>query len=168
MSKDNEDEAAAAKKKTRSTGDMLRSQGNEKEKKNENGDDEIKRLIEERRNITKGDKQQLKEMSTSILGARSSRIGGDMERPGRCRTEGWLMPGLGYCSCRWNRQREIPVGTWPISWATCQTRLWKQSMARNFERRALVHLSRLAEARWAAAVSAYIRDEASLQEALRR
>ena len=51
---------AAAKEKTKSTGDKLRSHNNRNEKA-EDGKDAIKRLIEERRNITKGDKQQQKE-----------------------------------------------------------------------------------------------------------
>ena len=47
-----EEGAAAVKKKSKSTEDMLRPQDNENEKTHK-GDDEIKRLIEERRSIKK-------------------------------------------------------------------------------------------------------------------
>ena len=56
LSKEDEDKAAAAKKESNSTRDSLRSQDNENEKP-EKRDDEIRRLIEEKRCITKGDKQ---------------------------------------------------------------------------------------------------------------
>ena len=45
---------------------MSRSQENKNEKTNE-GDDEIERLVEERRNIVKGDHYQLKELSNKFL-----------------------------------------------------------------------------------------------------
>ena len=57
--------AAAAKKNSECIRDTLRPQDNESEKA-ERGDDEIKRLSEERRGIAKGDKQQLKEVSKRI------------------------------------------------------------------------------------------------------
>ena len=44
---------------------MSRSQENKNEKTRE-GDDEIRRLVEERRNTAKGDKHQLKELSKRI------------------------------------------------------------------------------------------------------
>ena len=48
--------AAATKEKAKNTGDMPRSQNNKNDKISE-GDDEIRRLIEERRNTAKGDRQ---------------------------------------------------------------------------------------------------------------
>ena len=55
--------AAEAKEKAKKTGD--RSQNNENEKIKD-GDDEIRSLIEERRSIAKGDRQQLREVSKTI------------------------------------------------------------------------------------------------------
>ena len=56
---------AAAKEKEKKTGDMSRSQNSKKEWINE-GDDEIGRLIEERRNTAKGNRHQLRELSNRI------------------------------------------------------------------------------------------------------
>ena len=49
---------------------MSRSQENQNEKTNE-GDEEIRRLIEERRNIVKGDKHQLKDLREKIKNSAS-------------------------------------------------------------------------------------------------
>ena len=57
--------AAAAKEKAKKKGDMPRLQ-NSKHEKIKEGDDEIRRLIEERRRITKGDRHQLREVSKRI------------------------------------------------------------------------------------------------------
>ena len=65
LSKENEDKAAAATKESNSTRDTLRSQDNDNEKPEER-DDEFRGLIEEKRCITKGDKQWLKEVSKRI------------------------------------------------------------------------------------------------------
>ena len=56
---------AAAKEKAKITGDVPRSQNNKNEKIKE-GDHEIRRLIEERRSITKEDRHQLREVNKSI------------------------------------------------------------------------------------------------------
>ena len=56
---------AAATKTTKNEGDMLRSQNNKKDQVEEE-DDEIKALIEERRNIRKEDKEQVKNVSKKI------------------------------------------------------------------------------------------------------
>ena len=58
-------EAASATKKTKNEGDMLRSQNNKKDQVEED-DDEMKALIEERRNIRKEDKEQMKHVSKKI------------------------------------------------------------------------------------------------------
>ena len=57
--------AAAAKEKIKNTGDALKSQSSTSEKI-EDGDDDIRTLIEERRNIKKVNKQQLKKASKKI------------------------------------------------------------------------------------------------------
>ena len=57
--------AAASKEKAKRTASMSRSQENQNEKTNER-DEAIRRLIEERRNIVKGDKHQLKDLSKKI------------------------------------------------------------------------------------------------------
>ena len=57
--------AAASKEKAKRTEVMSRSQENKNEKTNER-DEAIRRLIEERRNIVKGDKHQLKDLSKKI------------------------------------------------------------------------------------------------------
>ena len=57
--------AAATKEKAKKTGDMPRSQNSKNEKIN-GGDDEIIKLIEERRNIAKGDRHQLRVLSKRI------------------------------------------------------------------------------------------------------
>ena len=57
--------AAASKEKVDGTEVMSRPQENKHEKTNE-GDDEIRRLIEERRNTVEGDKHHLKELSKKI------------------------------------------------------------------------------------------------------
>ena len=56
--------AAASKEKSERTEVMSRSQ--EKNEKTNEGDDEIERLVEERRNIVKGDHHQLKELSNKF------------------------------------------------------------------------------------------------------
>ena len=63
MNKDDEDDAAAAKKKNQKHRRHAEANENDKAEKE---DDEIKRLIEERRSIAEGDKQRLKEVSKKI------------------------------------------------------------------------------------------------------
>ena len=57
--------AAAAKEKAKNRDAMLESQENKNEKTSER-DDEIRSLVEERRNIAKGEKHKLQELSKGI------------------------------------------------------------------------------------------------------
>ena len=57
--------AAATKEKAKITGYVPRSQNNKNEKIND-GDDETRKLIEERRSTAKGDRHQLRELSKRI------------------------------------------------------------------------------------------------------
>ena len=57
--------AASTKEEAKITGDVPRSQNNKNEKTSE-GDYEIRKLIEERRNTAKGDRHQLNEFSKRI------------------------------------------------------------------------------------------------------
>ena len=62
---DDTNAAAATKKKAKKTGGMSRSKENKNDKIND-GDDEIRRLIDERRITAKGDKHQLRKLSKRI------------------------------------------------------------------------------------------------------